>query len=392
MRRVAILGSTGSIGTNALDVLRRLQKSFSVCGLTAYRNVDLLRQQVEEFKPGIVACVDPDAAQQLGIEGVEVVTGPHGIDQVATLQEADIVLNALVGAVGLGPTVRALQAGKRVALANKESLVMGGELVMQLVTKSSGQLIPVDSEHSAIFQCLQGRQGRGELKKVILTASGGPFLTLKPEELASVSPRQALSHPTWEMGRKVTIDSATLMNKGLEVIEAHWLFGVPISQIEVMIHQQSIVHSLVEFSDNSVLAQLSLPDMRLPIQYALTYPHREPSPQAPLDLAQVGALTFQQPDRKRFPCLQLAYDAGQAGGTMPAVLNAANEEAVEAFLADDIGFTDIPAVIGETLAEHHLVGHPDLDEILAADRWARETARKRISGIIACRRKQGRRK
>jgi 1-deoxy-D-xylulose-5-phosphate reductoisomerase len=378
MRRVVILGSTGSIGRNALDVLRRLRGSFSVCGLTAHRNVELLRQQAEEFAPRLVVCADQELAGQLKLAGTKVAVGPQGLVQAATLPQADIVLNALVGAAGLTPTVEAIKAGKRLALANKESLVIGGELVMGMLAERGGQLIPVDSEHSAIFQCLQ-KQERGDVNRLILTASGGPFLKLSPEELGSVSPGQALSHPTWEMGQKVTIDSATLMNKGLEVIEAHWLFGTPISKIEVLIHQQSIVHSLVEFSDNSILAQLSLPDMRLPIQYALTYPDREQSPQASLDLAQVGALTFQRPDREQFPCLQLAYDAAETGGTMPAVLNAANEVAVQAFLSGEMGFTEIPGLIRRTMERHHLVDHPDLAGILTADDWARGMAKSLIA-------------
>jgi 1-deoxy-D-xylulose-5-phosphate reductoisomerase len=340
----------------------------------------------------MVACSDPESARRLRIPGIQVLAGPGGLEEVATLREADIVINALVGAVGLGPTVRAIQAGKRVALANKESLVMGGELVMGLIAERPDQLIPVDSEHSAIFQCLQGHHAREQITRIILTASGGPFLKLPAEKLNSVSPRQALSHPTWEMGRKVTIDSATLMNKGLEVIEAHWLFGTPISQIEVLIHEQSIVHSLVEFSDNSVLAQMSIPDMRLPIQYALTYPRRKASPQAPLDLARVGVLTFLRPDGEKFPCLQLAYDAAEMGGSMTAVLNAANEEAVGAFLAHNIGFTDIPRVISETMGQHRLLAQPDLEEIQAADSWARETAQKQISQLARCRTKQSEQK
>jgi len=328
----------------------------------------------------MVVIGDPEMANQLKHLGMKVAVGPQGLEEAATLPEADIVLNALVGAVGLIPTLGAIQAGKRVALANKESLVMGGELVMGMVAETDGQLIPIDSEHSAIYQCLQS-QRREDVKRIILTASGGPFLKLSPGKLTSVSPRQALSHPTWQMGQKVTIDSATLMNKGLEVIEAHWLFGIPISQIEVLIHEQSIVHSMVEFSDRSVLAQLSLPDMRLPIQYALTYPQREESPEAPLDLAQVRRLTFQRPDQKKFPCLQLAYDAADVGGTTPAVLNAANEQAVQAFLDEAIRFTDIPMVIGNTVSQHQLVRRPNLGEILAADGWARETARDQVSRI-----------
>lgn len=389
MQRVVILGSTGSIGRSALDVLRRLRGRFSICGLTAHRNVSLLRQQAQEFKPQLVVCVEPELADQLQLSGIKVLVGPQGLVEAAELSQADIVLNALVGAVGLTPTLRAIQAGKRVALANKESLVIGGELVMDMLAKTDGQLIPVDSEHSAIYQCLEG-QDRECVTRLMLTASGGPFLRLSPEELASVSPGQALSHPTWQMGRKVTIDSATLMNKGLEIIEAHWLFGVPISQIEVLIHEQSIVHSLVEFSDNSILAQMSLPDMRLPIQYALTYPQRKRSPQAPLDLARVGALTFQQPDREKFPCLQLAYQAAELAGTMPAVLNAANEIAVQAFLDQEIGLTDIPRVISETMDGHRLSPHPNLAEVLRADEWARGMARSRVSRIALCRKENAR--
>jgi 1-deoxy-D-xylulose-5-phosphate reductoisomerase len=373
MRRVAILGSTGSIGTNALDVLRRLKGRFSVCALTAQRNVRLLSQQAEEFGPQKVVIGDPDLVSQLGSLKAEVLVGEQGLQVVAAMPEADIVLNALVGAVGLVPTLKALQAGKRVALANKESLVLGGELVMDTVRGNQGSLIPVDSEHNAIYQCLEGRRPES-VKRIILTASGGPFFAFSAEELRTVSPQQALSHPTWEMGHKVTIDSATLMNKGLEIIEAHWLFGIPLSRIDVLIHQQSIVHSLVEFSDNTLLAQLSVPDMKLPIQYALTHPHREQSAQGSLDLASVGALTFQQPDPVKFPCLQLARQAAELGGSMPAVLNAANEMAVPAFLKGHIRFTDIPEVIAETMARHRLVPHPHLEQIQEADRWARETA------------------
>jgi len=374
MHRVAILGSTGSIGTNALDVLGRMKDRFSVCALTAQQNVDLLRRQAEEFEPEKVVIGDPDLADQLGSLKAEILSGPGGLEMVAAMDRADIVINALVGAAGLVPTLKALEAGKRVALANKESLVLGGELVMNRAREGKGSLVPVDSEHSAIFQCLQGRRTES-VKRIILTASGGPFYAFSAEELRSVSPQQALSHPTWDMGRKVTIDSATLMNKGLEIIEAHWLFGVPLSRIDVLIHQQSIVHSLVEFTDNTLLAQLSVPDMRMPIQYALTYPHRAPSTQGSLDLASVGALTFQQPDPVKFPCLQLARQAAELSGTMPAVLNAANEVAVPAFLQGQIRFTDIPEVIRETMARHRLVPHPRLKQLQEADRWARQTAR-----------------
>jgi len=371
MQQVTILGSTGSIGTNALDVLRRLKDRFSVCALTAQRNVTLLRQQAEEFKPQKVVIGDPELVPQLGSLKADILVGREGLETVAAMPEADVVLNALVGAAGLVPTLKALQAGKRVALANKESLVLGGELVMETARKSQGRIIPVDSEHNAIYQCLEGRRPES-VKRIILTASGGPFFSFSAEELRTVSPQQALSHPTWDMGSKVTIDSATLMNKGLEIIEAHWLFEIPLSRIDVLIHQQSIVHSLVEFSDNTLLAQLSVPDMRMPIQYALTYPHRAQSSQDALDLADVGALTFQKPDPVKFPCLRLARQAAELGGSMPAVLNAANEVAVPAFLKGHIRFTDIPEVIGETMAQHRLVPHPRLEQIQEADRWARQ--------------------
>jgi len=380
MQRVAILGSTGSIGTSALDVLSRMEDRFSVCALTARSNVDLLRRQAEEFGPLKVVIGSPDLADRLSSLKAEVLTGPEGLETAAAMDQADIVLNALVGAAGLVPTLKALQAGKRVALANKESLVLGGELVMKQARRSQGALIPVDSEHSAIFQCLQGHQPES-VKRIILTASGGPFHAFSAEELRSVSPQQALSHPTWNMGHKVTIDSATLMNKGLEIIEAHWLFGVPLSRIDVLIHQQSIVHSLVEFTDNTLLAQLSVPDMRLPIQYALTYPQRAPNAQGALDLASVGALTFQQPDPVKFPCLQLARQAAELSGTMPAVLNAANEMAVPAFLQGQIRFTDIPEVIRETMDQHRLIPHPDLEQLQEADRWARRTVRTEMDRV-----------
>jgi 1-deoxy-D-xylulose-5-phosphate reductoisomerase len=377
MPRVAILGSTGSIGTNALDVLRRLQDRFSVCALTAQRNVELLRQQAEEFEPQAVVIGDATLASELGSLKANVLVGSEGLEQVATMPEADIVLNALVGAAGLVPTLRALEADKQVALANKESLVLGGELVMETARRCQGSIIPVDSEHSAIHQCLEGHRPES-VQRIILTASGGPFVTFSADKLRSVSPQQALSHPVWDMGRKVTIDSATLMNKGLEIIEAHWLFDIPLTRIDVLIHQQSIVHSLVEFSDNVMLAQLSVPDMRLPIQYALTYPQREQSLPASLDLAAVGALTFQRSDPVKFPCLQLARRAAELGGSMPAVLNAANEVAVPAFLKGQVRFTDIPEVIGETMGRHHLVPHPDLIRIQEADSWARRTAEAEI--------------
>jgi 1-deoxy-D-xylulose-5-phosphate reductoisomerase len=378
LKRIVILGSTGSIGRNALWVAERFPDRFQVVGLGAGKNIDLVAEQVQRFRPRVVSVLTAELAGDLRRRlppGTEVLAGLSGYQQVAALPESDLVLSAMVGAAGLMPTLAALRAGKDVALANKETLVMAGDLVTTEVGRHQVTLLPVDSEHSAIFQALTGHR-RQDLKRVILTASGGPFLHAGLEELQRVTPAQALAHPNWRMGPKVTIDSATLMNKGLEVVEARWLFDLDLSQIGVAIHPQSIVHSLVEYVDGSVIAQLGIPDMRVPIAYALSYPERLPLNLPPLDLLAVQTLTFLEPDRARFPCLGLAFTALRAGGTMPAVLNAANEVAVEAFLAGRIPFLAIGEVVEETLGRHRSSPAVEVEVILSADRWAREEARR----------------
>jgi len=376
LKRIVILGSTGSIGRSALWVAERFPDRFQVVGLGAGKNIDLLAEQVQRFRPRVVSVLTAELAGDLRRRlppRTEVLAGLSGYQEVAALPESDLVLSAMVGAAGLTPTLAALRAGKHVALANKETLVMAGDLVTTEVGRHQVTLLPVDSEHSAIFQALTGHR-RQDLKRIILTASGGPFLHASLEELQRVTPTQALAHPNWRMGPKVTIDSATLMNKGLEVIEARWLFDLEISQIGVAIHPQSIVHSLVEYVDGSVIAQLGIPDMRIPIAYALSYPERLPLDLPPLDLLAVQTLTFLEPDRARFPCLGLAFAALKAGGTMPAVLNAANEVAVEAFLSGRIPFLAIGEVVEETLGRHRPSPTVEVEVVVSADRWAREEA------------------
>ena len=371
---IIILGSTGSIGTQALDVVRRMPDRFRVVGLAAGSNVELLAKQIEEFRPKTASLASDQGARRLkerNFPDLEILTGPNAMEEMVKREDVDLVLNAVVGAAGILPTLAAIRAGKDVALANKETLVAAGSVVMDAVREHNVRLLPVDSEHSAIFQCLQG-VGDRDLHKVILTASGGPFRENTKDELERVTVEEALAHPTWNMGGKITIDSATLMNKGLEVIEAHWLFQVPPDRIEVVIHPQSIVHSLVELSDGSVIAQLGVADMRLPIQYALTFPERLSSPVERLSLTEVGRLDFEAPDAERFPCLPLAYEALAAGGTFPTVLNAANEVAVQAFMQGRIGFTDIPRLIEAALEQHQGVMKPDLEDILEADAEGRE--------------------
>jgi 1-deoxy-D-xylulose-5-phosphate reductoisomerase len=380
MKRIAILGSTGSVGVNALEVIdsHDLRSGFKVVGLAANENVELMVQQARRFHPELIAMMDAKRACQLAErlrgKGIEVCSGLKGLKRVAT-SEVDLVVSAMAGAAGLIPTIEVIRSGNVLAIANKESLVMAGQIVMSEAKERGISILPIDSEHSAIFQCLQGHR-RDQVRRLILTASGGPFYSLSLEELESVIPSEALHHPTWEMGAKVSIDSATLMNKGLEVIEAHWLFGIDISRIDVVIHPQCIIHSLVEFVDGSVMTLMSVPDMRLPIQYALTYPERLASSVPRLELAEVAKLTFQEPDKERFPCLEYAYKASRAGGTAPAVLNAANEEAVSLFLSGKIGFMDIPRMIQMVLSEYKPLRNPTLKDILKADRWAREKAKK----------------
>jgi 1-deoxy-D-xylulose-5-phosphate reductoisomerase len=374
MKKVTILGSTGSIGRQALDVIRENRESFCVAALGCGSNIDLLERQINEFDVKTVFVFDEIRARELRARAnVEVLPGMNGIVEAATIDSADVVLNALVGSIGIRPTMAALEAGKNVALANKETLVSAGVPVMKTANRLGSMIFPVDSEHSAIFQCLNGENLKS-VRRLILTCSGGSFRGRSREELRTVTPGDALKHPSWSMGEKITVDSATLMNKGFEVIEAKMLFGVDYDSIEVVIHPQSIIHSLVEFADRSVIAQLSLPDMRIPIRYALTYPERVEGRSMPLDLAALGELTFDSPDTGRFPCITYAIEAGKAGGTMPCVLNAANEVAVRAFLAGRIGFMEIPDIIRRKLDEHVPSANPDIDELIELDgRVKRET-------------------
>jgi 1-deoxy-D-xylulose-5-phosphate reductoisomerase len=378
MRRVVILGSTGSIGTQALDVIRHTHDRFQVVGLAAASNHELLVGQIREFMPPVVAVSDETAANELhaglaGLRSVEMVVGAEAAEQLARELDADIVLNAMVGAVGLPPTLAALQSGKTLALANKESLIVGGELVMDLVKGEPERLVPVDSEHAALAQCLRG-ESREDLRRVVITASGGPFRGWTREELAKASVKEALAHPTWKMGPKITIDSATLMNKGLEVIEAHFLFGLDYSQIDVVVHPESVVHGIAEFGDGAMVAQLSKPDMRLPIQLALAYPERLPAGIEPLDLASLGSLTFEPVDREAFTALDLCFKAGRLGSTFPAVLNAANEVAVMAFLEAKIAMTGIPDVVERVLDDHEPASVVSVVTLDRADAWARRRA------------------
>jgi 1-deoxy-D-xylulose-5-phosphate reductoisomerase len=374
MKRVTILGSTGSIGRQTLDVIRENRESFSVAALGCGSNIDLLERQISEFDVKTVAVFDEMKAMELRARvNVDVLSGLNGIVEAAKVDSADVVLNALVGSIGIRPTMAALEAGKNVALANKETLVSAGIPVMEAANRFGAMIFPVDSEHSAIFQCLNGENAKS-VRRLILTCSGGSFRNHSREELRRVSAEDALRHPSWSMGGKITVDSATLMNKGFEVIEAKMLFGVDYDGIEVVIHPQSIIHSLVEFADYSVLAQLSLPDMRIPIQYALTYPERMEGCSRPLDLAALGELTFYSPDAERFPCIKYAIEAGRAGGSMPCVLNAANEVAVRAFLAGRIGFMEIPDIIRRKLDAHVPIANPDIDGLIELDgRVKRET-------------------
>ena len=382
MKKIAILGSTGSIGSSTLAVAEQFPDRFKVVAIAGGNNSKLLESQIRKFKPSLAAIADAKAAESLRKKcndmPVRIVSGVEGMIEVATAEDADITVSAIVGTAGLVPTIAAIQAGKDIALANKEVLVTAGELVMAECRRWNVRLFPVDSEHSAIFQCLHSGQ-RGDVKRLILTASGGPFRNHSKDDLAKVGLAEALKHPNWSMGRKITIDSATLMNKGLEVIEAHWLFGMAPEQIKVLVHPQSIVHSLVEYRDGSVVAQLGMPDMKGPIAYALSYPERLPDVSPGLDLASIATLTFQEPDRDLFPCLGYAYDALKAGGSMPAVLSAANEVAVRYFLEEKIGFLDVPRILKFVMEAHTPVTFRAVDEVLKADLWARREAEKIIA-------------
>jgi 1-deoxy-D-xylulose-5-phosphate reductoisomerase len=373
-KKITVLGSTGSVGIQTLEVARNLK--LEVAGLTAASNIDLLEKQAREFRPSAVALKNIRLAEELvkrlSDTDIEVYGGVEGINRVAAIQEADTVVSAIVGSAGLIPTLEAIRQGKTIALSNKETLVMAGEIVISEAAKRCVEIIPVDSEHAAIFQCLMGNN-REHLSKIILTASGGPFKGKSLDELKHVTPEEALKHPNWKMGSKITVDSSTMMNKGLEVIEAKWLFGLKPEQIEVLIHPQSIIHSMVEYIDGSIIAQLGPVDMKLPIQFALTYPKRAENKYPRLNFLEVGKLTFEKPDYTSFPCLRLAFEAVKAGGTMPAVLNAANEVAVNLFLKKEIGFLDIARII-ENIMERHTVNiRPSLKDILEVDTWVRKT-------------------
>lgn len=384
MKTIIILGSTGSIGTNTLDIVQRFPDEFRVAGLTAGNNIDKLEEQIRAFAPRVVAVSQEAAAATLrqrcaGLP-VEVLSGEAGIAQVASLPEAELVISAIVGAAGLVPTLTAIRSGKHIALANKEPMVMAGKLMQEEAHKHNVRIFPVDSEHSAIFQSLEGHRLQ-DVRRLILTASGGALWTVAKDELQHVTPERALKHPNWKMGSKITIDSATLMNKGLEVVEARWLFDIPETRIEVMVHRESIIHSLVEYEDRSMIAQLGLPDMRTPISYAMRYPERLPLDLPSLDLTEIGTLSFCKPDHDRFPCLNLGYESLRTGGTMPATMNAANEIAVDAFLNGGIRFTEIAEVIRQTMDAHAPKTVATLEDALEADRWAREKAESLVHAL-----------
>jgi 1-deoxy-D-xylulose-5-phosphate reductoisomerase len=377
MKKLSILGSTGSIGQQTLEVVSLYPDQFEVVALAAGSNLALMEEQVRRFSPRLVSLETKDAADQLALRlkghpiPLQVEWGNQGLLAVATHPESDLILSAVVGAVGLLPTLEAIRAGKDVALANKEAMVMAGELIMGEAARRGVQILPVDSEHSAIFQCLEGRR-RQDLRRVILTASGGPFRNLPREQFSEITPERALNHPSWSMGRKITIDSSTLMNKGLEVIEAKWLFGLSIDQIDVLVHPQCAIHSMVEFVDGSVLAQLAITDMQVPILYALSYPQRLPSQRGTLDFCQLSPLTFEELDEDRFPCFAYACEAARVGGSMPTVLNAANEKAVSLFLKRKIPYTAIPLLIRRALDSHTPRLAKDLEDILRVDREVRQ--------------------
>ena len=378
MKSLALLGSTGSIGCSTLKIVANFPNKFRIKALTAKSNIDYLIKQIGLFHPDLVAVYDATSAQQLQKDlptgsNLRIVYGAEGYKEAACFEGVDMTVGAMVGAAGLEPIMAAIEAGKDIALANKETLVMAGELVKSAVTRKKVQLLPIDSEHSAIFQCLQG-QRRQDLTQIILTASGGPFLNTPSNDFQHITPARALEHPNWVMGSKITIDSATLMNKGLEIIEAKWLFDLSPSQIKVVVHPQSIIHSMAAFCDGALLAQMGIPDMQEAIAYALSYPERIPLQQSLPDLVKLGVLTFQEPDQKRFPCLKLAFDALKEGGTMPTVLNATNEVAVHAFLTNQLPFLQIPTLIYKVMNAHITQKVENLDQILAVDAWAREKA------------------
>jgi 1-deoxy-D-xylulose-5-phosphate reductoisomerase len=378
MKKITVLGSTGSIGLNSLKVIEKHPERFRVVALGAGKNIELLTKQIEKFRPSAVAVLEEEAADTLRSrlrDKVQTVvfSGAEGFTRLSTLEEADTVISAITGAAGLIPSYEAIKAGKSIALANKETMVMAGPLVLEEAKRHGGSILPIDSEHSAILQALQGHS-REDLRRVILTASGGPFRDLPIEELESVTPAQALSHPIWSMGQKITIDSATMMNKGLEAIEAKWFFDLEMDQISILVHPESIIHSMVEYKDGSVIAQLGIPHMMTAISYALSYPRHIETHLSPLQLDEVGTLSFEKPDKKKFRCLDLAFQAAEIGETMPAVLNAANEIAVDSFLKGQIGFLQIPALIEKTMEAHNTSPIDRIEKVIDADSWARGAA------------------
>jgi len=379
-KRISILGSTGSIGVNTLDVISKFPDKFQVISLSANRNISLLEKQIKTFKPKEIALYDSIMAKKLDKKlgkGKKVFSGIEGLNRIVENPEVDLIVSAIVGAIGLIPTYQGIKAGKDIALANKESMVIGGDLITKEAKRRKAKILPIDSEHSAIFQSIEGHR-REDIRKIILTASGGPFINISKKEMEKVTPEQALKHPNWKMGKKITIDSANMMNKGLEAIEAKWLFDIDMDKIQVLVHPESIIHSMVEYIDGSVVAQLGIPDMRIPISLALAYPERLPNALPSLNLVKYGKLTFFEPDLDKFPCVHLAYEAGKKGGTMPAVLNASNEEAVMAYLSKKISFKEIPDIIKSTMKNHKNKVINKLEDILEADCWAREYARELI--------------
>ena len=371
-KKLSILGSTGSIGENTLLVADNLGEQIDILYLSANRNVERLIEQAQKYYPKTVAIVDEEAGKKVtsALNGqIEVLTGREGLLELAGRDDVDIVMNGLVGSAGMEPTLRSVEAGVDVALSNKESLVMAGSIINEAKQKSGAKIFPVDSEHSAIWQCLAG-EDMADVRKIILTGSGGPFRTKNVETFINITPKEALNHPNWDMGNKITIDSATMMNKGLEVIETYWLFGLKADEIDIVVHPQSIIHSMVEFADRSVKAQLGVPDMKIPIQYALTYPRHSAAHWEELDFIKTGQLTFEAPDLEKFPCIKLAYEALRAGGSTPAVLNVANEQAVYNFLDGEIKFTEIPVIIEKACAEHHYIAEPTLEDLLELEIWA----------------------
>ncbi len=385
MKRISLLGSTGSIGRNALKIIKHHPDKYRIIALSAGRNIDLLLEQIYEFSPKAVSVLDEDLASTLRTRlktnaGIEIYSGIEGFKRIATFEEVDTVISAMTGAAGLSPTYAAVEAGKNIALANKEAMVMAGPLIMSAVKNKKQTVLPIDSEHSAILQSLQGHP-REDLRRIILTASGGPFRNMSLDEMESVTPEQTQEHPTWNMGRKINVDSATLMNKGLEAIEAKWFFDLKMDQINILIHPQSIVHSMVEYRDGSIIAQMGVPHMITPISYALSYPHHIENRLSPLQLDEIGTLSFEKPDKTRFRCLDLALQAGKIGGSMPAVLNAANEIAVEAFLEGHLGFLQISMLIEKTMDAHTAYDIEHIEEVMEADSWARHWAEEALDNL-----------